>query len=109
MLLGILITLSTHLSLILLGAAVVTFAFFGAHSTASSWVGSRAKAGKAQASSLYLLFYYIGSSLGGTMGGLFWSRAGWTGIVDMISLLLLAAMLVSLELTVILPKKKLIS
>ncbi|MNW43143.1 Inner membrane transport protein YnfM [compost metagenome] len=105
MLFGILVTLSSHLLLILFGAAVVTFAFFGAHSTASSWVGSRAKLGKAQASSLYLLFYYVGSSLGGTVGGLFWSRAGWTGIVDMISILLLIAMFVSLELTVVLPKK----
>ncbi|MFD0698764.1 MFS transporter [Paenibacillus sp. GCM10027628] len=99
MLAGILLTLSAQLAVVILGVGIFTFGFFGSHSTASSWVGSRAIVGKAQASSIYLLFYYIGSSLGGSVGGLFWSRFHWNGVVGMISGMLLLAMLVSYVLT----------
>ncbi|ALS23895.1 MFS transporter [Paenibacillus naphthalenovorans] len=105
MLTGILLTLSAHLAVLIIGVAVFTFGFFGAHSTASSWVGSRASIGKAQASSLYLLFYYVGSSLGGSIGGLFWSRFEWAGIVGMITVMIGCAMLVSFVLTAVLPEK----
>ncbi|MDF9841755.1 MULTISPECIES: MFS transporter [unclassified Paenibacillus] len=105
MLLGGMITLSNHLAAVILGVAVFTFGFFGSHSTASSWVGIRASAGKAQASSLYLLFYYGGSSVGGSVGGLFWSRYGWGGIVGMISCLILFGAVAVLLLTVVLPKR----
>lgn len=105
MMIGALITLSNHLTVVIIGVAVFTFGFFGSHSTASSWVGSRATVGKAQASSMYLLFYYVGSSVGGSIGGLFWSRFAWAGIVGMISWLILIAMVVLLLLTVVLPKR----
>ncbi|MBW4082069.1 MFS transporter [Paenibacillus sp. S150] len=105
MLLGALITLSGHLVMVIIGVAVFTFGFFGSHSTASSWVGIRANAGKAQASSLYLLFYYGGSSIGGSAGGLFWSRYAWGGIVGMISCLILLGMAALLLLTAVLPKR----
>ncbi|MEI2444040.1 MFS transporter, partial [Priestia megaterium] len=61
-----------------------TFGFFGGHSIASSWVGQRALKNKAQASSLYLFLYYTGSSVGGTIGGIFWSTFGWDGLIGMI-------------------------
>lgn len=105
MLSGILLTLSNHLAVVIIGVGVFTFGFFGSHASTSSWVGSRAKVGKAQASSLYLLFYYVGSSIGGTAGGLFWSRFEWGGIVGMISAMILLAMLVSFKLTVVLPER----
>ena len=63
-----------HLLLILAGIVAVTFGFFGGHSIASSWVGSRAVTAKAQASALYLFCYYLGSSAIGTLGGVFWTR-----------------------------------
>ncbi|MHC2207880.1 YNFM family putative membrane transporter [Paenibacillus sp. PvR052] len=105
MLIGILLSLSAHLAVLIIGVAVFTFGFFGGHSIASSWVGSRASVGRAQASSLYLLFYYVGSSLGGTIGGLFWSRFDWAGIVGMITAMIACAMLVSFVLTAVLPEK----
>ncbi|MCZ8515392.1 MFS transporter [Paenibacillus filicis] len=106
MLLGILPTLSSHLAVVVLGVGIFTFGFFGSHSTASSWVGSRALTGKAQASSLYLLFYYLGSSLGGSIGGIFWGRYAWGGVVGMIALLLLLAMVAAFLLTVVVPRKE---
>jgi YNFM family putative membrane transporter len=73
--------------------ALFTCGFFSTHTIASSWVGRRASTAKAQAASLYLFFYYFGSSISGTVGGLFWVRFGWTGVALMIGLLLLSALL----------------
>lgn len=82
-LLGVCLTLDSHLLIKILGLGLFTFGFFGGHSIASSWVGQRATQNKAQASSLYLFLYYTGSSVGGTLGGLFWSVFGWGGVVSM--------------------------
>ena len=89
---GALLTLSPPLSLKITGLALLTFSFFGVHSIASSWVGLFAeKSEKAQASSLYLLFYYAGSSVVGAIGGLFMHRFGWNGVIIAISVLLILA------------------
>ncbi|WP_369681836.1 MFS transporter [Alicyclobacillus macrosporangiidus] len=84
MALGAVITVPTSLVWKVLGLAVFTFGFFASHSTASGWVGWRAAGNKAEASSLYLLFYYMGSSVGGFVGGLFWSAFAWRGVIAMI-------------------------
>jgi len=75
---GILLTLVNSLPAIIAGIVIFTIGFFGAHSVASAWVGIRALAGRAQASSLYLLAYYFGSSISGTGGGVVWRR--WDGM-----------------------------
>ena len=84
MVLGALVTLSQSVDLIVAGIAILTCGFFGAHTIASSWVGSRAHTARAQAASLYLFCYYLGSSISGTVGGLFWSSYGWQGVVFLI-------------------------
>jgi YNFM family putative membrane transporter len=91
MLIGTVVTLAGSLPLIVTGVAIFTCGFFCAHAIASSWVGRRARGGKAQASSLYLFCYYQGSSISGTVGGIFWQHFGWWGVASMIMLLLLAA------------------
>jgi YNFM family putative membrane transporter len=78
-----------------LGLVVFAFGFFAGHSVASGWVNKRADANKAQASSLYLLFYYLGSSVVGSVGGLFWSRFGWPGVIANIDALLVVAVALS--------------
>ncbi len=92
MLAGTLVTLAGSLVLIVAGVGIFTCGFFSAHAIASSWVGRRARTAKAQASSLYLFAYYLGSSVSGTVGGLFWQHFGWDGVAAMIALLLLAAL-----------------
>ncbi|WP_207477147.1 MFS transporter [Arenibaculum pallidiluteum] len=99
MLAGLGITLLQPLALVILGVAVFTFGFFGAHSVASSWVGLRARAGRAQASALYLLSYYMGSSIAGSVGGLFWTAAGWPGVVLLVGGLSAAGLVVAALLT----------
>lgn len=95
MLLGTLVTLSGSLPLIVTGVGIFTCGFFSAHAIASSWVGRRATTAKAQASSWYLFSYYLGSSISGTAGGLFWAAFGWNGVAAMISVLTIAALAVS--------------
>ena len=103
MLAGIALTLMKPLAIVITGIAVLTTGFFGAHSVASSWVGLRAQHSKAQASSLYLFFYYLGSSIAGSSGGLFWSAAGWPGVAAFTGSLLTLALLISLRLSTLQP------
>lgn len=95
---GVGLTLPNSLPVVIAGIALLTFGFFGAHSIASAWVGRRARTAKAQAASLYLFLYYVGSSVIGSLGGIFWQRNGWNGVVALVSLLLAAAFLIALRL-----------
>ncbi|QBD78613.1 MFS transporter [Ktedonosporobacter rubrisoli] len=90
--LGALIALDAQLPIKLLGVIVLTFGFFGAHAIASGWVGVRAGRSKAQASALYLFFYYVGSSVGNTAGGFFWSAYNWPGVIGMVAVFALGAL-----------------
>lgn len=92
MVLGALVTLCHPVSVIVAGVALFTCGFFGAHTIASSWVGSRARTARAQAASLYLFSYYLGSSVSGTVGGIFWSSHGWEGVTFLILALLAVAL-----------------
>ncbi|MEL7833275.1 MFS transporter [Fodinibius sp. Rm-B-1B1-1] len=84
---GLLMLLSTHLWIFVVGLGVVTFGFFGAHTIASRIVSELVDSGKSTATSLYWLFYYVGSSIIGTGSGIFLSAWGWAGFI--IGLLLL--------------------
>lgn len=95
MVIGTLLTLATTIPLIVTGVAIFTIGFFGVHAIASSWVGRRATSAKAQASSLYLFFYYLGSSISGTLGGVFWVHFGWRGVAAMIGLLIALSFLIA--------------
>lgn len=86
---GALVTVIPALIVKIIGISIFTFGFFACHSIASAWVGDNARAFKTQASSLYLFFYYLGSSLIGSSGGYFWSQFHWTGVISLITLLLL--------------------
>ena len=74
---GTLLTLVPALPFVLGGLVILTVGFFGAHATASGWTAARATVGRAQAASLYNLFYYLGSSVVGLLGGIVFTRDGW--------------------------------
>ncbi|WP_342539595.1 MFS transporter [Heyndrickxia sp. FSL K6-6286] len=105
LLIGACITLNTNLWLKIIGIAVFTFGFFAGHSIASGWVGKLSTHDKAQASSLYLFFYYIGSSIGGTVGGMFYSDFGWIGVIVMIIVFTIIAIGLSVRLGTIAKRK----
>ncbi|MFG1172633.1 MFS transporter [Erwiniaceae bacterium CAU 1747] len=98
MLTGLLVTLFSSLWLILPGMMLFTAGFFAAHSVASGWIGPRARRAKGQASSLYLFSYYLGSSVAGTLGGVFWHNFGWGGITAFIATMLLLSLVVGMRL-----------
>lgn len=92
---GTLITLGSALWLILLGLTINAFGFFFCHSMASSWVSRYALQARGSASALYLVFYYMGASLGGFYLEPFWQAGEWRGVALaswlVLSLTLLAA------------------
>jgi len=94
MLIGVFVTLPNRLPVVIAGLGLLTIGFFGGHSIASGWVSRRATVARAQAASLYLLSYYVGSSLVGSSGGEFWSAFGWQGITGLVSGLLSLAALI---------------
>lgn len=100
---GIALTMAQSLALIILGIVAVTVSFFGAHSVASSWIGRRALHDRAQASSIYLCMYYLGSSVLGTAGGWFFAHSGWIGVVGFFGCLYGLALLIALRLARLAP------
>jgi len=88
--LGIVLLAMPWLGCMAAGIALVTFGFFGGHSVASSWVGSRAGAMRAEASALYLFAYYLGSSVAGVLGGVFYTHWDWLGVCGFVGVLTVA-------------------
>ena len=78
---GLLLTLPASLPSALLGLVLITAGFFTGHCVASASVGRTATHGRAQAAALYLAAYYLGNSLGGTLGADAYHSAGWDGTV----------------------------
>jgi YNFM family putative membrane transporter len=77
---GVAVTLAPSLAGFVAGLCLLTVGFFAAHGVASGWVAVRAAAGGravGQAASLYSFWYYVGSSVGGTVAGAAWDGAGW--------------------------------
>ncbi|MFR9729891.1 MFS transporter [Saccharopolyspora sp. MS10] len=91
-LLGLLLMLAGNLVVILLGLVVFTGGFFAAHSVASGWVGLLASpSARGQASAMYQLAYYGGSSVGGVLGGVAYAAWGWAGMSSVLGCWLLLA------------------
>ena len=67
---------------VIVGLIVFTAGFFAAHAVASGWTPVAAEPeARAQASSLYYLGYYGGSSLFGWLLGLVFTTVGWTWFI----------------------------
>lgn len=84
---GLAMTLASPIILILMGLVLFTAGFFGAHSIASGWTGALATTGRAQASSLYNLSYYSGSSAIGWSAGLVFQQFGWSAMAAALAVL----------------------
>lgn len=95
---GVVLTLAMPLAAVIAGIAVLTFGFFVAHAVASGWVGQLAVQSKGHASSLYLLAYYVGSSVLGSAGGWFWEHGRWPTLVAFSLVLLMGSLALALRL-----------
>lgn len=89
---GAALTLPALLPFVVCGLIVLTGGFFAAHSVASGWVSGRAQVAPAQASALYLCLYYVGGSIAGSAGGVFYSRGGWPLTIAFVAALLAIAL-----------------
>jgi YNFM family putative membrane transporter len=81
--LSVLVVSLPSLAGVFIGLGMVTFAFLGIHSLLSGWVVDRAMRrgiGTAQASSAYLLTYYLGSTVAGVAATQQWGLHGWIGV-----------------------------
>lgn len=89
---GALLMLVPSLPVLVMGLLVLTAGFFGAHAVASGWTPVVAPPGTAaQASSLYYLAYYAGSSVFGWALGLVFAGVGWAGVAGAVVVLCGAA------------------
>jgi YNFM family putative membrane transporter len=95
MLAGLGLTIFNSLWLIIGGIVVITFGFFGGHSIASSWVGRRAGGAKAHAASIYLFVSYMGSSVAGAAGGVYYAGAGWNGVAAFVAVVVSFGLMVA--------------
>jgi YNFM family putative membrane transporter len=96
--LGLAVTWPDSLAAIVVGIALLTAGFFAAHAAASGWIGLLARTDLGHASSLYLLAYYLGSSVAGSLGGMPWTHGGWPAVVAFVAALHAAAMVAALML-----------
>lgn len=78
---GLLLSLADHLGAVLTGLVLITGGFFFGHAVASGSVSRAVTHGRAQASAIYQVAYYLGSSAGGTLGAVIFHRWAWAGLV----------------------------
>ena len=100
MLTGALIGSSGNLIITLVGLLLFTASFFALHSTASGWVGLIAEKDRAEASSLYVFCYYMGSSLLGAATGQAFEALPWAGFVAVLAAMLGALIAIAVALAV---------
>ncbi|BEV13261.1 MFS transporter [Herbaspirillum sp. DW155] len=89
--LGLFLSCTPWLAVVIAGIVLLTIGFFTTHSAASSWVGRMASSGRGHAASLYLLSYYLGGSVLGSVGGWFWEHAGWNAVAGFMLLQVVTA------------------
>lgn len=81
--------------IIVLGLGILTFSFFGTHTLASQIISIHAQNLKSSATCIYWLFYYLGSSLIGSLTGIVFVSNGWFSLVEILLLLLLGALIIA--------------
>jgi YNFM family putative membrane transporter len=98
---GLVLTLADRLPYVVAGLAVMTAGFFCVHGVASGWVPARAHLGGApagHAASYYLVAYYAGSSIIGSLSGTAWTLGGWPAVVALASVFVGAGGILALNL-----------
>ncbi len=76
-------TFVPSLPVIVVSLLFVCGGFFSIHAAAAGSLNRKLGAGRGRANSLYVLFYYLGGSLGITAGGYAYHRFGWKGVAGL--------------------------
>lgn len=102
---GLLLMLSGSLFLTVIGLGVFTFNFFGAHTIASKLVSLHVHIGKSTAVALYLLSYYVGSSIIGSSTGVVLHHSSWLVFILSLAALVLASLFFAIRSIEVQPHK----
>jgi YNFM family putative membrane transporter len=81
---GIALTLAPSLPAIIAGLAIAAACGFLCQASSTSLVAISAPQGASSAVGLYVTAFYLGGSVGATLGGIAWTLAGWPGCVGII-------------------------
>ncbi|WP_329166853.1 MFS transporter [Streptomyces sp. NBC_01387] len=96
---GLAVMLVPSLGAVIPGLVIFTVGFFAAHAVASGWVGGRSTVLGVQGAAVYLFFYYIGSAVGGSVGGIAYSSGAWGGLTLYCACLLAIALISAVTLS----------
>jgi YNFM family putative membrane transporter len=94
---------------VIVGLIITTGGFFAAHAVASSWVSARSATLGVQGPAVYVSCYYVGSSVGGTVGGLVYSAAGWPGVTDYTGAFLVTVLIIAILLRRLRPATRMVA
>jgi MFS family permease len=82
---GMLLTLIQSLWAILLGMTLFSMGVFVCQVASTTYIQRHAPpGGRATASGLYVMFYYIGGSVSGIVPGILWRFGGWKACVSLV-------------------------
>ncbi|HVV23173.1 MAG TPA: MFS transporter [Pseudonocardiaceae bacterium] len=102
---GVALLVPDELAVVVAGLVVLTAGFFAVHALASGWVGARSATLGVQGSAVYLCCYYLGSSVGGSVGGIAFGSAGWPGTTWFIGALALVVLAIGVGLRTLVPAR----
>ncbi len=94
-LLGLLLTLSPSIPVVVAGLTIFSTGIFVCQSSTTSSLRVFAPTRRSTAAGLYVCFYYLGGSLGGYLPGLFWDAGGWNYCVAIIAAAQILALVVA--------------
>ncbi|XBC38715.1 MAG: MFS transporter [Buchnera aphidicola (Melaphis rhois)] len=101
MIVGLIISQWNRIIIIFLGLFLFSAGFFAAHSVTSTCIGQQARNNRGYTSSIYLFSYYLGSSILGTISGIFWTIGKWTGISTIVIVFLYIGIVLAIKLNYI--------
>jgi YNFM family putative membrane transporter len=78
--LAIISTLIPSIWTVAISLAGVCAGFFAIHAAAAGLLNRKLTVSRGRGNSLYILFYYLGGSVGITLSGLAYERGGWPGV-----------------------------
>jgi YNFM family putative membrane transporter len=106
MLAGVALLYPNRLAVVVAGLVVLTVGFFAVHSLASSWVGARSATLGVQGSAVYLCSYYLGSAVGGSLGGIAFGSGGWPATTWYVGALTLLVLVLGVSVRRLVPARR---
>jgi YNFM family putative membrane transporter len=106
---GIVLLRPDSLVVVVAGLVVLTVGFFAVHALASSWVGARSATLGVQGSAVYLCCYYLGSSVGGSLGGIAYGTGGWPDTTWYVGALAVVVLVIAIGLRTLAPARPKVS